>query len=181
MRSYLKTWKGTAESSGQAMIEFVIGLVAVMVLLAGLLQIASLTKAETDTMIDARREAAEKAMSDPSLLGTADFVGDVLVGGDESKYSADDIHTTVSSDEFVAYIVEPSGSSAAEWAIIDSVPSNSFSAIRSSSVPTYELGMVKGDANDSVPLISAVQKLIYDDDSIEVESEVWMPWLRGIY
>lgn len=163
------------------MVEFLVGLVAVLVLLAGLLQIASLTKAETDTMIDARREAAEKAMSDPALLATADFVGDVLVGADGSTYSADDEHTTETSDDFISYIVEPSAGSASEWAIIDAVPSNSFTTIRSSAVPSYELGMVQGDASDSIPLISAVQKLIYDDDSIEVESEVWMPWLRGIY
>lgn len=167
--------------SGQAMIEFVVGLIAVMVLFAGLIQIASLTKVDTDVMVSARREAAERAMSDPTMLSTADFIDDVLEGDDDARYSADDDHTTTSPDDFLAYIVDPSASSEAEWDIIDDVPDNNFTLIRSSAAPAYELGMVHGDASDTVPLISAVQKLIYDDDAIDIESTVWMPWLRGIY
>ena len=42
---------------GQAIVEFIVGLVAVLVLFAGLLQVASLAKTHTDTMVEARRLA----------------------------------------------------------------------------------------------------------------------------
>ena len=163
------------------MTEFIVGFIAVIVLFVGLLQIASLARVETETMVNARRQAAEYALSDPASLSTPAFIKDVLIGDDGSSYSVDDTFTTTDPADFLAYIVEPSAPSATEWTIIDGVPSNQFTAIRSSSVPSYEFEMVRGMARDSVPLIPAVQKLIYAADSIEIKSEVWMPWLRDIY
>lgn len=166
---------------GQAMLEFIVGLVAVLALFAGLLQIASLTKAQTDTMVTARRNAAALAMMDPSLLTAPDYIETITVGDDGSSYSVDDEREIADPSAFTAVTVVPSAASAADWALIDAVPGNQFSALKSSAVPMVELQMVDGSDRRTIPVLPAVQHLLYDADTITVESRVWMPWLRGIY
>lgn len=163
------------------MAEFLVALVCIMALFVGLLQIASLTATQNRTLVEARREAAEQAMSDPAVLGTADYIEEVLVGDDGSAYSVDDEYTDGSESDFTMGLVDLAAADAASWNIIDGVPGNQVSAIHDTSVPTFEMQMVSGDDGDTVPLISAVQKLLYDAEEIDVESEVWMPWIRGIY
>ena len=166
---------------GQALIEFLIGIIGIIALFAGLLQIASLSRAHTESMIEARSEAAEDAIGDTAFLASPDYIEAVMEGADGTRYSADDSFTDGSSADFLDYIVEPSASSATEWAIIDGATGNQLSMLRSGLSPAYEMQMVRGTDSRDVDIIPAVQNLIYDAETIEVQSTVWLPWLGGIY
>jgi hypothetical protein len=180
--SFVKTLHTHAgRIGGQAMIEFVVGLIAVLALFAGLLQIASLTRARTDTMVNARRNAAVRALMDPTLLSTPDYIEAIAVGPDGSSYSVDDTPAIGSPSVFVATTVDPSAADAAGWDLIGSAPGNAFTALRTSAAPMYDLQMVQGADRETVPVMPAVQHLMYDAASITVESQVWLPWIRGLY
>lgn len=166
--------------NGQAMIEFIVGIVAVLALFAGMLQLASLTRAQTDTMVNARRAAAERAMSDPAMLSYPDYIDSISLGADGSSYSADDEPELGDPAAFTAVTVDPSAEGPAAWALVDAVPGNRFSALRSSG-SIHDLQLVSGSDRRTVAVLPGVQHLLYDDDAITVESRVWMPWLRGIY
>jgi hypothetical protein len=163
------------------MIEFIVGLIAVVALFAAMLQIASLTRAQTEATVDARREAAERAMNPLGAIGAPDYVIDILAGDDESPYSVDDERTVGDVSRFTAVTVQRSAPTADAWDLIDAVPDNQFSAMHSPGVPMLEFQMVRGAASRTVPVMGTVRHLIYDAETIEIDSEVWMPWLRGIY
>ena len=166
---------------GQALIEFMIGLIGILALFAGLLQIASLSRTHTESMVEARHEAAEDAMGDTAFFAFPDFIEAVVEGADGSRYSADDSFTDGSSSDFLDYLVEPSAPSATEWSIIDGATGNQLSMLRSGLSPAYEMQMVRGTDSRDVDVIPAVQHLIYDTETIEIQSTVWLPWLGGIY
>ena len=83
----------TGNNNGQAMIEFIAGLVAVLVLFAGLLQVVSLTQARTEALVSARREAGARSMSASAARLSPDYIRHILEGPDAKRYSADDMKT----------------------------------------------------------------------------------------
>jgi len=171
----------SAISSGQAMIELIVGLVAILALLAGLLQVASLTKTHTDTMVEARREAGELAMLDLELMMDPDYIRDWREGPDTKRYTRDDISTSADSVIFDDTIVEKASADSDGWEILREVPDNRLSRLHDNLDPVSCFGLVRGYDKKSVDLISAVQSLLYRADTIDVECEVWMTWTKGIY
>lgn len=166
---------------GQALIEVIVGLVVVLVLVAGLLQLASLTKTHTDVFVSAREEAGDAAMQEAPFSQFPSYIRDVTTGPDEKTYSSDDEFTIANSEIFNQSVVEMSASNSADWALLDSVSDNPVSGLHDTQFPQNEFGLLYGEASETVPLIPAVRHLIYGADEIEVKSEVWMTWTRGIY
>ena len=78
------------EKAGQAMIEFIIGLVALLVLFAGLLQIIEVGRVRTEKMFEARAEAGRLAIMElgqgEAFISDADFIEDWEIDEDEYKY-----------------------------------------------------------------------------------------------
>lgn len=169
------------QSSGQAIVELCVCMVAVIVLISAMIQFASLTKAQTDTMVASRAMAGEQAMSEGPTLPTPAYLYDWDENTDEKRYGADDSPVSGNSEPFHSLIVEESVSDAAEWNIIGERP-NYMSDLHSATFgPSVIFGMVSGKSSTNVNLVSAFQKLVYRKDSIDIESEVWMTWTKGIY
>jgi len=165
---------------GQAIVELMVGLVAVVVLVAGLLQVASLSSAHTETMVEARRQAGERAMLDSESVFTPDYIRDWHEGPDTRRYTRDDTFTTANAADFQSTIVDKAAD-AAGWTVIDTVPGNRLTRIHGSGMPQTQFGLVRGYDSKTVDLLPAIQSLVYAADSIEVETEVWMTWTKGIY
>jgi len=167
--------------NGQAMIELIVGLVAVLVLFAGLLQVVSLTQARTETMVSARREAGTRAVAANANRMTPDYIRHIQVGPDRSRYSADDANTSANPAQLRNVIINRAASDPSGWTVIDRVPNNAFSALHANPNPISDFGFLNGYDSRRVELIPTIRDLVYDADSITVESEVWMPWTRGMY
>jgi hypothetical protein len=90
---------------GQAMIELIIGLVAVLALFAGLVQISTLAKAQNDTLADARRRVGLWAISDTTIADSPDYIRHWSDGPDGSPYTADDTFDRASAPAFQQIIV----------------------------------------------------------------------------
>ena len=167
------------------MVELMVGLVALLALFAGLLQVATLTRAHTDTMINARREAAEMATldlsSDMDILSSPDYVGDWLPGPDGRHHSRDDTTTSGNAAGLHSEILSHATATMDEWEFIDDVPANRISRLHSAPGAIAFFGLVRGYDSQEVVLDSAVRQLLYQADVIDVECEVWMTWTKGIY
>jgi hypothetical protein len=171
----------THPRGGQAVIELVVGLVLVLAVTAGLLQLYSLTRADADTMVEARREAGELALLDVAVLSDPPYIEDWEEGADGKRMTADDTYNTANPLPFTQTIVERASPDAAGWALIDSAAEDGMSQLRQNPAPGSVLGLVKGEDSETVTLLPAVRSLIYRADHIEVENEVWLTRLKGIY
>jgi hypothetical protein len=179
--------RGNSAKTGQALVEFMIGMVVVLVLVSGLLQIASICKAHSDTMLDARKEAGIYAMTESgpgaSLLFNPDYIKDWQEGGDGRMLTRDDVSVAGDPGSFQRTVVERTVQNPEEWDIIDAVPENRMSALRGDAGVINSLGLVKGSAKKKAQLdmIPAFKHLVYNADSIDVESEVWMTSTKDVY
>lgn len=180
--------------SGQALVEFLVGLVVVLALFAGLLQILHLAKTQTETMVEARRKAGELAMLDlgpgETLLSSAAYIRDVRPGLDTEPYTPDDDRSDkADAGAFNLTIVERAapgapGSSEHEAAwqtVLGNVPEQSLTTLRGQPNPSAMFGLVQGRETKTVELIPAFRSLIYRADRIEMKSEAWMTWTKGLY
>ncbi len=173
--------------SGQALIELCVCLVAIVVVLAGLLQLTTLTMMQTETMMEARAEAASAAMAEIALVPSVPYIKTWTESprnaeGDDVRYTADDEASTIKNTEsFFNTMPDKSVSDASEWNVFED-DQNPFVTMHSSrGIPSSYFGLVKGDASATTNILNAFRSLIYSNDSITINSEVWMTRTKGIY
>jgi len=163
------------------MIEIMVGLIALLVLIAGLLQVASLTKAQTDTMVEAREEAGRRSLSDTSLSAPPEYIQKIDAGADGRTYSYDDTKTRASGARFHDTITARTVSDQSQWDILEESENKSFSELNNAGSPISTFGLLNGNASRTITLRPAVRSLIYRAEEIEIESDVWSTWTKGIY
>ena len=166
---------------GQAMVELMVSLVAILALTGGLLLIVSFGTARTRAMMEARKEAGVLSMLDLTPIDMPEFIQDWDAGADGKDLTADDEARRGSHTPFNDFIVEQAAADADAWGVLSSVNRNGLPPMRDHPTPITAFGMVKGDAHDSVRLLSVVQHLFYAGDSIDIDTEVWLTHTRGIY
>jgi len=167
--------------NGQALVELIVGLIVILALTAGMLQVASLTRASANVMEAARSHAGERAFSETYFSPFPDYIAEVLPGPDGRAYTRDDETTAADSGAFIATIVNRSAGSADGWAVLDEIPANPVNRLREAPVPVFEFGLIGAIELETIPLLPAVRNLIYAADEIEVEGRAWSTWTRGIY
>ena len=163
------------------MIEFLVGLIAVLALFAGLIQFVSLFDAQTDTLSEARTKAGACAIEDELGESSAEYIKYWEEADDERRYSVDDTHTDADPTAFTDKIVSKAAANASDRQRFDAISRNEVRDLRNSGAPATMLGLLKGKDSTEVDLLPAVQHLLYDKKSIEIEGVAWMPWCRGIY
>lgn len=160
------------------MVELTVALIVIVVLLAGLVQIGQLTGAHTQTMIDARAQAAQSTLADDYAAPPgASYMYAWLEGDDEKRYTRDDtpIYATnaVDSVQAVYDLAQPDQLAAYR--------TNALSRLCASEDNMDEFFLVRGYQSDSCPTLPAIRKLAYDRDTISMESYAWLVWTEGIY
>jgi hypothetical protein len=175
----------TAMKNGQAMVEFLVGLVAVMALLIGARQVASLARNHTEAMVEARRQAGELAIltdldGESDILYHASYLDTWDTGPDGRPHTRDDVPVFAVASAFQDTVVERSAS-AEDWELLESIPENRVQRLRQNADPVQFFGLVQGYDSRTVALLPAARSLIYNAESIEIEAEAWIPLLRGIY
>lgn len=169
------------QKRGQAVIEFVISLVVLMVLFAGILQGISLSRARTETMIQARRSAGSAALQQVGVLPVPHYIGQWQVGPDETRYTRDDTFTPADPTAFQQTVINAAVAQPADWQVLEQAPTRHLHRLRIHPSPVAYFGMVREVQTETVPLFSATQRLLYNATEIEIESEVWMTWTHGLY
>lgn len=165
------------KKDGQAIVEFVVAIVAVIVLVAAMVQIGTLSKIHTDVMAEAREEAGKHAVE--SLVAGSeapDYVGSVQNGPDGVNYSADDQASPGNTFDLQSRIVDY----AHPGELNDAVGDNMVTEVAAS--PNLAMdGFVNGHSSKTVQLLPVIQELVSASSSIEVKSDVWMVRLGDIH
>ncbi|MBU0679440.1 MAG: pilus assembly protein [Verrucomicrobia bacterium] len=166
--------------AGAAMVEFVVGIVAVLVLFMGLLQIAQLARKRTRAMLEAQAEAGMYSMSDELIIALPgpQHIYDWDPGSDERPYSEDDSPILGSSAMINADIIRHARPDDLETY----AGGNRISSLYHAPDFVTEIGLVHGEAkSENIPLYPIIQHLVYRDESIRFEEDVWLTWTKGIY
>ncbi len=153
---------------GQALVEFVVGLIAVLVLFAALIQLGLLANAHTEIMVKAREEAGVNVITPIVNMEPPDYIAAWQDGDDEISYSADDemVLGSVGAAAGIADFSHPDD-------LGQRVGLNPVSA--ASVAPDLLMrNMQRGYESVTVPLLPAVRNLLYADEAIELECEVWL-------
>jgi len=166
--------------SGQAIVEFVVGMVGVLVLTAFIIQFGSIGYKRSDAMILAREDAGRHAMSDDYNLTDPPprFIHIWDQGPDESRYSFDD--TAVTTDDGV--VRDRITRHARPEDLGQYLDGNPISRVSSGGQAIREFGIVHGNETaDTVPLMPVIRHLLFDGHFMDVEADVYLMWTKGIY
>ena len=167
------------------MVELVVGMVGILAVCAGLLQLSSLTRTHTDVFVEARRRAGQAAMLDLGAGGRPSsdphYIYDWQEGPDERRHTRDDILVAGSPSAFTEQIVARLSQDEEGWDVLQGIPGDDLQALRNGGNPVAWFGLVRGHAAQRVDLLPAVQHLLYASEDVEVECEVWMTWTKGLY
>ncbi len=164
---------------GTALIELVIGLIAIIAVFAVLLTIGGLGNLHHRALLEAREEAGANAMFVDQTMPfpNAQYIQEWDAGPDSSRYSRDDVLVPGNSSIVADRLAAP-----AQPGLLETyLPGNAVSAIAESAAPAVDFGLVSGYAAYRTNLLGAIRALVYDAETIEVEARVWMTWTRGLY
>lgn len=166
--------------SGQAIIEFVVGLVGLLVLIAAILQMGYLSFEHNQTMLEAREKTGRLSIG--ATYGSGDGLPEAIydwnAGNDEQRYTRDDYPTTMRtpSEHFqeISQYAHPEE-------LQSLVGTSALNHITSSNTYTAALGLCTAkERSNSTPLFPIIRQLVYNNDHIEVETETAMTWIGGL-
>jgi hypothetical protein len=178
--------RAVSTKRGQAMVEFLVGIVAILAVTTSMIVAVHLVARHTDTMIQARKRAGDTAASPlyDRAANNPQYLRSWLPGDDGKRHTSDDRPVHGDESRFESAIVEESAQNGDGWQRLDSIPDNTVSKMHNSVLPSSYFGLVKGESDSVKVDLSewpAFMHLVYSADSIEVQSETWLTWMKGIY
>lgn len=168
--------------AGQAMIEFMVALLVVVILVGGLVQLTSLYTTHTRIMNEARGNAGERAINPITVADTPEFIVDWEPGRDGVTYTADDEPVTDSAAVLQARITAKTVAQTEDWALVEDAQNTGVIDFRGSLAPNNHFGLIGETVEEEMPLEAGlISRWVYPSESITIAEEVWMPKLGDIY
>jgi hypothetical protein len=143
--------------NGQAMVEFMLGLVTIMILLMGLNQIAAIVFYDFTTVISAREEVADHLIS--KAAGT-DAVGS-------------DIYNFNSIESFFQSSINPDDELSSEMSSDPSGRGNQFSFLWEGNNPLQE--MTSSDKSATIAVTAPLFQRVIGRSTVQINNAVYMP------
>lgn len=167
--------------NGQAAVEFIIGLLVLVTILAGGIQYLYVANAHRSITTTLRAEAGERALRNDILVDIPPFLRDWKAGRDTIRHTDDDTAVTGSGVTLGA-IARRSARQPADWERLTPLPqANPMATMRASPMPMVAMALVKAERSERVVVDPAVRELIYDRPTVTVRHTVWLPLLGGLY
>lgn len=177
--------------SGQAMAEFLVGLVGIMFIILGLLQVKSLSTSSMDLFIELRGKLAD-AMVDPASTPSGYFVyasGNDM-GPDKRAYTPDDQLMGSSADSFfpdflaaVDYDGGTSGGTGLKRFLEEfgtrTPESDKYLKVEDTNDLAASFDMLLVSEDESVPILPYLSRLVGKSEIIFRE-KIWMPKSAGL-
>jgi hypothetical protein len=166
--------------SGQAIIEFCIGLVGILTVIAGVFQLGLLGMGRTSARVDATRRAAERSMMSESASGVfiPQFVYQMTAGPDGFNYSVDDVMMTTSPDAAFDRLVLPMAPSQMR----NFSPQSEVSQMRDPIDMLIAMGLVPGSGRtNDIPVLPVVRRLFFNRSRVDIDVRVWSTRTGDIY
>ncbi len=169
----------SAGKAGQAIAEMVVALLAIVAITAALLQIGLLGTKQTQTMLNATKQAHHFALADthdyPYILPR--FMQGWEAGQDGVEHSVDDQPLSADSSIIVDDILDVTQPGTLNYY----VPGNDFSTTDGDYLLDSSMFVRGHDKENRIPLLPAIRNLMVEQDHIDVETSVYMIWTKGLY
>ncbi len=165
--------------SGQSLVELVVGLLALVLVLMGLLQIGRIGMEHTQVLMEARRDADTLVMQDRFLRPEpgAFYADGVVEGRDRRPHTQHDYTMPGDPGRIIRDVVAHANvEDVSVW-----VPENAMEDFQypSSFMQPFDL-TYSHRMSDSIEMYPIIRNLVAGRDSMRVSRTVWMPWLRGV-
>ena len=186
-KQHCSRWAATnslaLSKKGQAMVEFVVAVVLIMLVVGGILTVANLQRADAKSMLAATSEAIDSAMGN-SIPDNFSPVKDWNNGPDGYEQTKDDkkISGNLSNvRNSITGVVAPNG----DWSAFsrsdgDSVVYDDIKQLDKSG-GTSTIGMIEAEASETAEIPPAIQRTLGMASEVNVENQVWMPKTEGLY
>jgi len=170
--------------AGQAMIELMLGMILILILLAGTVQFLNVANAHTGMDATIRGQAGYLAMSPGPAENTPKYIQTWLPGPDGQPFTADDVAQLKSPNtpNAIAVIANESVVAPADWTVLDTLSNTpSLEVLSQEAGFLTALGFVDVSEAATVPVSDLAQSLFYSSQSVTVKEDVWMPIMSGLY
>ena len=163
------------------MIELMIGLILILILVAGAIQFMVVAFAHSRLDGNLRGETGLRALSPQAFLDTPQYLQTWNPGPDGQRLTADD-QAVAASSRTLGVIANDSVVNTTDWNVLNSLANgSSLRQVAQSAAPEADLGFVKKGQSLSVLVSDVAQKLFYSQDTVIVKEEVWLPIMTGLY
>ena len=169
--------------SGQAMVEFVIAIVGVLVAAAGILLLAELHRADTDTAVEATAEAIDDSMGS-AIASSFTPVDDWREGRDAMRHTKDDRPGPGSFSGVRARVARrtaPDG----DWSGLARLDGSGARCVDirqfSDGAMTPPPSVPPGRQPATVEPLPVLRRLLGLPDAMTLRNETWMPSTGGLY
>ena len=166
--------------SGQALIEFCIGLVAMLAVIGGIFQLGRMGMARTDARVDATRFATARSMLDSDVTGLSvpNYIIRMSEGDDEATYSVDD--SRIGGDEGEVY--DRFIDSSRPERLRAYAPGNEMAEMSDSFEMLLGMGLVQGvGTRYNIPVFPIVRRLFFDQPTVDIRVSAWMVRTGELY
>lgn len=166
--------------SGQAIVEFVVGLVGILIITAALLQLGTLVREDSRNLLKARAEAGLGALSDVYIAPVSPgprYIRDWTAGTDGHAYTRDDRAVPGNAALLSGGVIVHARPDALELAR----PGNAVSRLADPAQALSGFSFVRGySSSGPIPLYPITRNLIFGRDSLTLDSEVYLIWTQGL-
>ncbi len=164
------------------MIELTIGMMVVVLLVSGLVQLIPLYMTHSEMLAETRGNAGEKALNPIALSDSPEYITDWNEGVDGERHTADDEAETGDTAALLGKIINKTSNSDEGWALLDSSLNSSIPDFRNNLTPTEHFDLVSQENEEVIPIDDdLIRDWAYRKDEITLRVEAWIPKLGGIY
>lgn len=168
----------THTRGGQAMIEFVVAILLVVILITGLVQFIELAGAKGDLEARIRGEAGEQAIGGAlPLLATPDYLRTWEEGADETRHTADDVPVPAQALNLQSRVVDRGAARPGDWRYLDDAVNRDLPDLQAAALPISAFGLVHEKLEETITLLPAMRDWILGRETVTVAAEVWLPHL----
>jgi len=182
MRDYFTQKRGRC--SGQAVIEFCVGLIVLLLLVIGMVHIHKMAVVSLGIHSEIRGEAGQMAMQ--STLGhTPEAISDWDPGPDKLRYTADDKAQVsgMASLGIIGTLVGYSARNDDDWRVTTDRTQLPVSMVRlrdQMGLPFF-LGSAYETDTERVRVDPFLRQLVLGKEEVKIKEEVWIPLMGGLY
>lgn len=170
--------------SGQAAVEFAVGILLMMIVLTGIIHVSRMGRTSLFLHAVLRGDAGKDAMS-VTTSSSPTYISDWSEGPDGIRYTADDqpLRNGTALPATLDLLTRDSVKNPGDWSYIASdtrLPVSMFS-LQATPILATTVGFVHAEESLHVPVDPVIRQLIYGKDEVTIKEEVWMPLMGGLY
>lgn len=172
------------DERGQATIELIAGVIALLLLILGFIHVSRLSRTSLALHGEIRAAAGLSSMQN-SLVDVPEAISDWESGRDDTRFTADDemVKNQPASATIINSLVDHSVQKKDDWQEVSAKTRLPLSMVELNRSPnlTVLMGAVHESETGQVRVNSFIRYFVYDKEEVAVKEEIWLPIMGGLY